>query len=63
LVAFLVLKELKDKIQHARVRAALSVNKELLQTYWDIGSVILQQQKLEGWGTKVIERLAKDLKF
>ena len=63
MVAFLVLKELKDKIQHARVRAALSVNKELLQTYWDIGSVILQQQKLEGWGTKVIERLAKDLKF
>ncbi len=58
-----VLSELKERIKNARVRAALSVNKELLQTYWDIGNIILQQQKQEGWGAKVIERLAKDLKL
>lgn len=57
-----LLGELKEKIQSARIRAVLSVNKELLQTYWDIGNVILQQQKREGWGTKIIERLGKDLK-
>jgi len=38
-----VLKALKEKIQEARIRAVLSVNKELLQTYWEIGIVILQQ--------------------
>jgi len=57
-----VLSELKKKIKQARVRAILSVNKELLQTYWEIGKTILQQQNQEDWGTKVIERLAKDLK-
>lgn len=57
-----VLNELKEKIKQARVRAVLLVNKELLQTYWEIGIIILHQQKQEGWGTKVIERIAKDLK-
>jgi len=33
-----------------------------LSLYWQIGTDILQQQKEEGWGTKVIERLATDLK-
>ena len=58
-----VLHELKQKIKQARVRAFLSVNKELLQTYWEIGSVIVQQQKQEGWGAGIIKSLSKDLKL
>jgi predicted nuclease of restriction endonuclease-like (RecB) superfamily len=56
------LSTLKQRIRTAQVRAALAVNKELVLLYWQIGKEILQRQQDEGWGTKVIERLAKDLK-
>ncbi len=57
-----ILEGLKEKIRLARQKAALAVNRELLQVYWEIGNAILQQQKEEGWGKKIISRLAKDLK-
>ncbi|HLB53363.1 MAG TPA: PDDEXK nuclease domain-containing protein [Chlamydiales bacterium] len=53
---------LKDKIRSSQLKAAIFVNVELIQLYWEIGREILQRQKNEGWGSKVIERLAKDLK-
>jgi len=31
--------------------------------YWEIGQTILEQQKKLGWGAKIIERLAADLKM
>jgi predicted nuclease of restriction endonuclease-like (RecB) superfamily len=40
----------------------LSVNRELIALYWDIGRVILQRQQVEGWGAKVVARLAADLR-
>lgn len=58
-----VLKNLKLKIRHARIKAAVTVNTELLELYWEIGNAISKQLQLEGWGTKVIEKLAKDLKM
>jgi predicted nuclease of restriction endonuclease-like (RecB) superfamily len=56
------LSTLKQRIRTAQVRAALAVNQELVLLYWQIGREILQRQHEEGWGTKVIERIAKDLK-
>jgi len=56
------LRSLKDRIRTAQVRAALAVNKELVLLYWQIGKEILERQEQEGWGAKVITRLAKDLK-
>ncbi len=56
------LNDLKNRIRSARVRVALAINRELISLYWQIGTDILQRQKEEGWGTKVIERLATDLK-
>jgi predicted nuclease of restriction endonuclease-like (RecB) superfamily len=53
---------LKQRIRTAQVRAALVVNQQLVLLYWQIGREILQRQQDEGWGTKVIERIAKDLK-
>ena len=35
-----LLKEIKARIQHAQVRAILSVNAELVRLYWDIGRLI-----------------------
>jgi predicted nuclease of restriction endonuclease-like (RecB) superfamily len=56
------LSDLKSRIRTAQIKAALAVNQELVMLYWQIGSRILQQQQEEGWGTKVITQLAKDLK-
>ncbi|MGV2832017.1 PDDEXK nuclease domain-containing protein [Myxosarcina sp. GI1(2024)] len=56
------LRSLKEHIRTAQVRAALAVNKELVLLYWQIGKEILERQSQEGWGAKVISRLAKDLK-
>lgn len=56
------LNELKQRIWNAQIKAALAVNKELVLLYWQIGTDILQRQQTEGWGSKVIQRLSKDLK-
>ena len=56
------LAELKQRIRSARLQAALSVNRELVLLYWSIGRDILARQQAEGWGTKVIDRLAADLR-
>ena len=53
---------LKQRIRSAQVRAVLAVNQELIHLYWQIGHEILLRQQVQGWGTKVIERLAQDLK-
>lgn len=45
-----------------RARAALAVNEELIGLYWRIGTEILERQQQEGWGGRVIERLATDLR-
>jgi len=44
------------------VRAALAVNRELVLLYWRIGQDILERQRQSGWGSKVIDRLAADLR-
>lgn len=56
------LNTIKHDIRSARVRASLSVNKELILLYWRIGNGILHQQKEKGWGSKVIDQLSLDLK-
>lgn len=56
-----LLDSLKRRIRHAQLRATLAVNHELVSLYWQIGREILVRQEAEGWGTKVIDRLAADL--
>ena len=56
------LEDLKARIESARVKAALAANREMVLLYWDVGRRILDQQKAQGWGAKVIERLAQDLR-
>jgi predicted nuclease of restriction endonuclease-like (RecB) superfamily len=57
-----LLARLKSQIRSAQVRAAVAVNRELVQLYWWIGKEILLRQASEGWGSKVVDRLAKDLR-
>ncbi len=56
------LADLKGRVARAQVKAALSVNRELVLLYWEIGRAILEQQEQHGWGAKVIDRLSADLK-
>src|SRR5262245_39918389 len=56
------LRDLKQRIRNAQVRAALAVNRELVLLYWQIGRDILARQQEHGWGAKVIDRLAADLR-
>ncbi|OFA16856.1 hypothetical protein A4U49_05225 [Acidithiobacillus ferrivorans] len=56
------LADLKGRIHTAQQRATLAVNRELVLLYWQIGRDILARQAEQGWGAKVIERLALDLR-
>ena len=57
-----LLRDLKDRVRAARVRAALAVNSELVLLYWSIGRDILERQDRLGWDAKVIDQLAADLR-
>jgi predicted nuclease of restriction endonuclease-like (RecB) superfamily len=56
------LAELKSRIHSAQQRATMAVNRELVLLYWQIGRDILARQAEQGWGAKVIDRLAHDLR-
>jgi predicted nuclease of restriction endonuclease-like (RecB) superfamily len=52
---------IKQRIRTAQVKAALAANAQLVLHYWEIGRDILASQEREGWGAKVIDRLAGDV--
>jgi predicted nuclease of restriction endonuclease-like (RecB) superfamily len=56
-----LLKDLKQKIAKAQVRAARAANTELISLYWNIGQEIIQRQNETKWGSKLLEKLSKDL--
>src|SRR5437764_15141457 len=56
------LRDLRERIRSAQVRAALAVNGELVMLYWQIGRAVLERQRQHGWGAKVIDRLSADLR-
>lgn len=56
------LKEIKERVQKAQVKASLAVNQELIHLYWEIGKEIVNRQEKQKWGSSVIDRLAKDLR-
>ena len=53
--------QLKKKIWSAQFKAALAVNRELIHLYWDIGQGIVERQENDGWGSSVIDRIARDI--
>lgn len=57
-----LLQDIKQRILSSQLKAALSVNVEMIHLYWNIGNDIAQKQKEKGWSSKVIPLLAKDLK-
>lgn len=57
------LAELKTRIRETRLRVSLSINAELVGLYWRIGQDILERQERHGWGARVVDRLAVDLRL
>jgi len=57
-----VLGQIKARIQKERLRAVFTVNAAMVLLYWDIGQMILERQQRAGWGARVIDRLANDLR-
>ncbi|OGH57653.1 MAG: hypothetical protein A3G34_13935 [Candidatus Lindowbacteria bacterium RIFCSPLOWO2_12_FULL_62_27] len=57
-----VLRRIKERIGRERLRTVLAANAAMVTLYWDIGREILDRQDKAGWGAKVIDRLAVDLR-
>ena len=56
-----LLADIKQRIRTAQVRTAMAGNASMLMLYWEIGGVLVERQKLEGWGAAILPRLATDL--
>jgi len=56
-----LLRDIKSRIRAAQIRASLSVNRELIKLYWDVGEMIVNRQRVEGWGKSIVDELAVDL--
>lgn len=56
------IEEVKSEIQKQRISVVLNANSSVICLYWNIGRSVLKKQEEEGWGAKIIDRMAKDLK-
>lgn len=57
-----LLASVKSLVKKERLKIVQSANTQMILLYWQIGQHILKRQEQEGWGAKVIDRLAHDLK-
>ncbi|HAH31763.1 MAG TPA: DUF1016 domain-containing protein [Elusimicrobia bacterium] len=55
------LTELKGKIRNTQLKAAVTVNTQLLEFYWELGADIIAKQTQAAWGSGLIDQLSKDL--
>jgi predicted nuclease of restriction endonuclease-like (RecB) superfamily len=53
--------QLKDKLRRVQIKAAVSVNHEMLQFYWELGADIVEKQKKASWGDRFLPQLSRDL--
>lgn len=58
----LLLQALKERVAQAQFAALKTVNRELINLYWDIGRTIVEQQERLGWGENIVEQVARDLR-
>ena len=52
-----------SEIEQAQVRLISAANAQMLFHYWKVGNFILYHQSLQGWGGKVIKKLAQAIRF
>ena len=54
-----IVESIKSEIGKSQFKAAISVNREIIMLYYNIG-VIINENK--NWGNKFVENLARDIK-
>ena len=52
---------LKENVKKSRLKASISINKELLMLYLDLGIQIIAKQQTSNWGSNFLGQLSKDL--
>ena len=52
-----------SEIEQAQVRLISAANAQMLFHYWKMGNYILYHQNQQGWGSKVIKKLAQAIRF
>lgn len=55
------MQDIKNRVQSAQIKAAVSVNQELLRLYWDMGAMIVEKQKQTTWGDGFLKQMSQDL--
>lgn len=53
--------ELKQRVRQSQIKAAIKVNTQLLELYWQLGADIVEKQKSAVWGDKFLAQLSQDL--
>ena len=51
----------KERIQSSQIKAAIAVNRELLELYWYLGEQIIEKQQSAKWGDGFLDQLSRDL--
>lgn len=54
------MKDVKQRIRQAQVKAAVQVNTALLTFYWELGADIVERQKSAKWGSGFLKQLSTD---
>lgn len=54
--------EIKTQIQNSQIKAAISVNSEMLKLYWNLAEMIVEKQEKSSWGEGILQSISKDLK-
>jgi predicted nuclease of restriction endonuclease-like (RecB) superfamily len=55
------LKDIKQRLRQAQVKAAVQINSALLTFYWELGADIVERQKSAKWGSGFLKQLSEDL--
>ena len=56
------IKELSSRYRRSQIKAAVKVNQEMLQFYWDLGKDIVEKKAESRWGSGFMKNLSRDLK-
>lgn len=56
------IRNIKQEIRKQRITVVINANVTMICLYWRIGKAVLDKQKEEGWGAKVIDRISLDLR-
>jgi predicted nuclease of restriction endonuclease-like (RecB) superfamily len=55
------IKEIKEKVRRAQLKAVVAVNSAVLEFYWELGADIVEKQKSAKWGSGFLAQISRDL--